>query len=147
MPEDWSKVMDCYVAGFLFSEDAGSVALIEKKKGPPAVVGKWNAIGGKIEDREESLAAMNREFIEEAGPLGAGLDWQMFLKLEGDGWSVDFYHAFKNIRVESMEQEKVSWFTLRELPKVVSNLNWIIPMALTHFEQHVEVYRVVEWLV
>jgi 8-oxo-dGTP diphosphatase len=134
-----------YVAGFLFSEDKQSVALIEKKKGPPAVIGKWNAIGGKIEDGETSLAAMKREFIEETG-VSYELAWLRFLRLEGENWSVDFYHAFANLRVESMEDEKVSWFTLRELPNVVSNLKWIIPMALSHFEQHVETYRVVEWL-
>jgi 8-oxo-dGTP diphosphatase len=138
--------MTQYVAGFLFSEDKGSVALIEKKKGPPAVIGKWNAIGGKIEDGETSLAAMKREFIEETG-ASFELAWLRFLRLEGENWSVDFYHAFANLRIESMEDEKVSWFTLRELPNVVSNLKWIIPMALSHFEQHVETYRVVEWLV
>jgi 8-oxo-dGTP pyrophosphatase MutT (NUDIX family) len=135
-----------YVAGFLFSEDKKSVALIEKKKGPPPVIGKWNAIGGKIEDGETSPVAMKREFIEETG-VGLSLDWLRFLRLEGEDWSVDFYHAFGNLRIESVEEEKVSWFTLDELPKVVSNLRWIIPMALSHFDEHVEVYRVIEWLI
>jgi 8-oxo-dGTP pyrophosphatase MutT (NUDIX family) len=135
-----------YVAGFLFSEDKQSVALIEKNHGPAVLIGKWNAIGGKIEDSEESIAAMRREFVEETG-VGKDLDWLRFLRLEGEDWSVDFYHAFGNLRVEAQESEKVSWFTLRELPNVVSNLKWIIPMALSHFDQHVEVYRVVEWLI
>ena len=135
-----------YVAGFLFSEDRKSVALIEKNHGPSVVVGKWNAIGGKIEEREESSAAMKREFIEETG-AGQSLAWFWFLKLEGDDWSVDFYHAFGNLYVDSKETEKVSWFELSALPIVVPNLQWIIPMALGHFDDHVEVYRVTGWLI
>jgi 8-oxo-dGTP pyrophosphatase MutT (NUDIX family) len=132
-----------YVAGFLFSLDRQSVALIEKKKGPPVIVGKWNAIGGKVEEGEGSPQAMKREFIEETG-VGENLDWVLFMNLCGNGWNVDFYHAFDNLRIESMEQEKVSWYTLRELPNVVPNLRWIIPMALGHLDDHVRVYYVSE---
>jgi hypothetical protein len=43
-----------------------------------------------------------------------------------------------------VESESVMVWHLDELPDVVSNLAWIIPMALTHQSQHVWVYEVIE---
>jgi len=40
-----------YVAGFMFSPDLENVVLIEKQK-PEWQKGKYNAVGGKIEDGE-----------------------------------------------------------------------------------------------
>ncbi len=54
------------VVGFLFSEDFSYVVLIEKSK-PEWQAGRLNGVGGKIEEGEEPLDAMRREFKEEAG--------------------------------------------------------------------------------
>lgn len=73
--------MKKYVAGFLFSSDGTMVALVEKQK-PDWQKGKLNAIGGKIEEGESALQAMQREFKEEAG-----LDisnWTLFCVLSGN---------------------------------------------------------------
>jgi hypothetical protein len=145
-----------YVAGLLFDNDREKMALILKKHGPSSVVGHWNAIGGKRIDNhdlglpdESSAAAMWREFAEEAGVYIE--KWEPFLILRARGekpeWQVDFFHAFdsdKLAEVRTCEGESVMVWRLDELPDVVPNLNWIIPMALGHKKDHVFVYEVIE---
>ncbi len=140
-----------YVAGFLFNDERNGVALIHKTRGPGCMVGKWNAIGGKIKrgapglPDESSDAAMWREFHEEAGV--SVTSWTLFLRLKGPGWSVDFYHAFSTkalAEVHTCEAEEVSTFPIWSLPETVPNLRWIIPMALGHEDDHVWVYEVTE---
>jgi 8-oxo-dGTP pyrophosphatase MutT (NUDIX family) len=143
-----------YVAGLLFDDERNKVALILKNHGPDAVVGKWHAIGGKRStmsagQTESADAAMWREFLEEAGVDVPS--WRPFLILRAKGsapeWQVDFFHAFdteKLNQVRTMETESVMIWHLDELPVTVSNLAWIIPMALTHQSQHVHVYEVIE---
>lgn len=133
-----------YVAGLLFDESEQRVALILKDHGPDAVVGKWNAIGGKVNEGETSLDAMRREFTEEAGVV---TNWEPFLVLEGTGWQVDFFHQFNSValaEVRTTERESVMVWNIDELPVIVPNLNWIIPMALGHKNDHVQVYEVIE---
>ena len=102
-----------YVAGFLFDSNRRRVALVHKTHGPAAIVGHWNAIGGKVKPGEPGLpdessdAAMWREFMEETG---VDVSWTIFLHLSGPGWQVDFYHAFdsdKLSQVRKMEEEDV----------------------------------------
>jgi 8-oxo-dGTP pyrophosphatase MutT (NUDIX family) len=139
-----------YVAGFLFRDERDEVALIHKTHGPDCVIGKWNAIGGKIRKGEPGLpdessaAAMWREFMEEAG---VDVSWTLFLTLRGPGWSVDFYHAFSSValsKIRTCEAETVMSFHLSMMPETVPNLKWIIPMALGHEDDHVWVYDVIE---
>ena len=52
-----------YVMGLIY-DDIGRVLLI-KKNHPKHQVGKWNGVGGKIEEGENSLQAMPREIKEE----------------------------------------------------------------------------------
>lgn len=65
------KVQRRYVLGFLFSEDGSRVLLIWKNR-PAWQAGKLNGIGGKIEDGEQPLDAMKREFVEETLFVGYG---------------------------------------------------------------------------
>lgn len=151
-----------YVAGLLFDDDGTRVALIHKNHGPSAVVGKWSAIGGKIDKPyESSISAMRREFREEAGvditgsmPLGRLPHWTNFLCLTGPGWAVDFYHAFSTTLLEQVrtcEKEVVDTFRVEPLLSgdagLVPNLRWILPMALGHLNDNVYVYQVNESLV
>jgi len=145
-----------YVAGLLFDDNREQVALILKNHGPAAVVGHWNAIGGKRVNNqdlglpdESPTAAMWREFAEEAGVYVE--NWEPFLILRAKGsnpeWQVDFFHAFdssKLAQARTMESETVMVWHIDELPDVVPNLNWIIPMALGHKNDHVFVYEVIE---
>jgi 8-oxo-dGTP pyrophosphatase MutT (NUDIX family) len=139
-----------YVAGCCFSSDGERVALIHKEHGPEAVVGRWNAIGGKIltEQNEEANVAMRREFLEETGTDVTA--WTLFLVLKGIGWQVSFFHIFSSellSTVRTAEREVVDVFPVREVlseVNVVPNLRWIIPMALGHEKDHVLVYEVTE---
>jgi 8-oxo-dGTP pyrophosphatase MutT (NUDIX family) len=134
-----------YVAGFLFDDLKLSVALILKQFGPPILIGKWNAIGGKCEGNELPMQAITREFQEEAGVYVP--NWEQFLILRGADWEVNFYHAFSTIllrQVHTCEVERVWVHLLHALPATVPNLQWMIPMALHHREDHVAVYEVIE---
>jgi 8-oxo-dGTP diphosphatase len=63
-----------YVVGFLFGHDKTMVALIKKSR-PEWQKGMLNGIGGKIENSENALTAMRREFKEEAGADVS--DWKL----------------------------------------------------------------------
>jgi ADP-ribose pyrophosphatase YjhB (NUDIX family) len=146
-----------YVAGFLFDDTRQKVALILKNHGPAAIVGKWNAIGGKRVDNsdlgvpdESATQAMWREFKEEAGVYVE--NWELFLILKSNRhavpeWQVDFFCAFDSKKlscVHTIESEAVMIWNLEELPVIVPNLAWIIPMALNHKNEHIWVYEVTE---
>lgn len=60
------KVQVQYVLGFMFNEAESKVILIFKNR-PAWQAGKLNGIGGKIEEGETPIQAMNREFAEETG--------------------------------------------------------------------------------
>lgn len=142
-----------YVAGLLFDDDFTRVALILKNHGPANLLGKWNAIGGKVDAGELPGHAMYREFAEETGVhIGSG-DWCKFLVLHSNTetqppWTVHFYYAADSewlAQVRTMTDEEVSTWTLAMLtPRVAPNLKWILPMALHHRQDHVEVYDVTE---
>jgi 8-oxo-dGTP diphosphatase len=119
--------MKNYVAGFLFGKD-DTVWLIKKTK-PDWQKGKLNGIGGKVEEGEFPIQAMQREFIEEAA-----LDissWTWFLALTDDStYRVDFFYAFSNDTPITMTDEEIFQVNWKELPEnIIPNLNWIIPMA------------------
>jgi 8-oxo-dGTP diphosphatase len=86
--------MKRYVAGFLFSKDRKTVLLIKKNR-PEWQAGRYNAVGGKIEENETPLEAMNREFLEEASICD--LDWQPTADLQGKTWTVHFFAAFSDL--------------------------------------------------
>jgi len=121
-----------YVAGFMFSKDLKSVALIQKTK-PEWQNGKLNAIGGKVEFGEDHHTAQFREFKEETGV--GHKDWHLFCTL-GDirGYRVKFFCAVTDnvYKVRSMEKEIVVIRNVDSLPgNIIPNLSWLIPMART----------------
>ena len=135
-----------YVAGLLFDDDCAQVVLVYKTRGPARLVGKWNAVGGKVEEGEAPLDAMRREFQEEAGVL---VSWTGFLVLNGDGWTVSFFHAFNSAAVRearTCEEEEIAVHDIRLVlgDNIVPNLRWIIPMAFGHLDDHVAAYIVSE---
>lgn len=129
-----------YVCGLLFSHGRKTVALIEKSgKGEfKWQGGLFNGLGGVVEEGEMAVEAMNREFKEEAGV--ENILWEGFLILECHTDSpspckVHFYRAFSNevMKVKSMTEEKVGIFKVEDvlqMPNVVHNLRWLIPLAL-----------------
>ncbi len=120
-----------YVCGFLFDGPKKCVALIQKNR-PDWQKGLLNGLGGKVKEGESSVAAMQREFLEEAGVDVKG--WHVFNHLMTDFAHVDFLVAHRNANLRTMTDETVSWYNIngiwqRDLP-VVANLNFLIPMAL-----------------
>jgi len=144
---------DRYVCGFLFDSHR-RVLLVRKMRGPAAVVGRWNGIGGRIERGEMGLDAMRREFVEETG---IGIErWDGVLQLSGMNagrfWSVQFYRAWVEempaaLRSTNDVGEELGAFdvdavlaqahgrgltyeTSTRPGGVVRNLQWIVPMLL-----------------
>lgn len=126
--------MNAYVAGFMFDLSTGEVALIRKSK-PAWQAGKLNAIGGKIELGETAVAAMVREFHEEAGHLTMEESWRHYAELTGPGWHVQFFATTGDVlSLESPEKEKVEVHAITNVLNgslaVIGNISWLLPMAI-----------------
>jgi 8-oxo-dGTP pyrophosphatase MutT (NUDIX family) len=137
-----------YVVGLAFSGQRDRVVLIKKKRGPEALIGKWNGVGGHVEPGEAPQMAMSREFLEEAGVATPPSIWEHFLTLRGQDWVVYFYHVVDDqvaSAARTTEDELVGAFYVLGLPSnLARNLRWIIPMALGHRDDHVLQYEVLE---
>lgn len=124
-----------YVAGFLFSMDQEKVALIRKTK-PAWQAGRYNAVGGKIEEGESPAKAMQREFLEETGVDIAEEHWENFAFLQGPDWSCHFYRSWgKPELCETKTEEPVCLFDVRQVklmnrPQLIGNIPWLLSMAL-----------------
>ncbi len=59
--------MTVYSSVIVFNDTLNRVLLVKKVRGPKFLIGKWTAIGGKVEDGETPAAAASRELAEEAG--------------------------------------------------------------------------------
>lgn len=94
-----------YVAGFLLSPKLDRVVLVLKNR-PSWQAGLLNAVGGKVEEGENAVEAMRREFREEAG-----IDvenWVHDSVLEGDNFQVDFFSAQGDVdSVRSLTDEPI----------------------------------------
>jgi 8-oxo-dGTP pyrophosphatase MutT (NUDIX family) len=130
VPDSIQTTMQDYVCGFMFNEslDDRHVLLIEKQT-PAWQKGFFNGIGGKIEPTESPLSAMQREFREECGLEVR--DFEEIFRLTGTNFRVFFFRAFGDITgAQSLTVEKVTAFPINQLPNVISNLRWIIPLLL-----------------
>jgi 8-oxo-dGTP diphosphatase len=129
-----------YVVGFMFTEDCSRVVLIRKNK-PAWQKGKLNGVGGKIEPEETPKHAMIREYKEEAGLTFD--KWDNFLIVEYKAAIVYFFKGFNNgcfHQSETRESEQIEKIQISQFPsdEVISNLNWIINLALDPYIQHTE---------
>lgn len=124
-----------YVAGFMFSPDFENVVLIEKNK-PEWQKGKYNAIGGKIEDGESPHNAMVREFEEETGIVTQTIDWNWLCCIGDENYKVWFYWcSAENWESHlSTTDEEVFHLPVKDLHTVrhylIENLAWLIPLAI-----------------
>ncbi len=138
--------MSKMVVGFAFNLTKTAVALILKAR-PAWQKGKFNGIGGHIEDGESPLKAMNREWDEEASNQSFPVDWTLFTKLCcSNGDEVFFYRGntvLNNLK-SSSPGEQIVIFGLDTLPEnIIPNLSWLIPMAQVK-NKHCWVYNIME---
>lgn len=121
-----------YVTGFMYSPDGERVVLINKNQ-PDWQKGKFNGVGGKIEEDETPEQAMSREFEEETGVITSSSDWQSFLILiNPNKYRVYMLFTFseKFDSVKTVEQEVVSLHDINSLPEnIIPNLAWLIPLS------------------
>jgi len=121
--------MQEYVCGLLFSVDRTRVLLIRKRR-PAWQAGRLNGVGGKVEPGETVREAMRREFREEAGLDIA--DWQKVVVLSGPDWRGHFFRASGDVgAARALTDEALEVHPAASLPPdAVSNLRWIVPLAL-----------------
>lgn len=128
--------MTAYCLGFAFTDHDNFVVLIKKNK-PAWQKGLLNGVGGKIEDGEYNNMGMAREFKEETGVETASTDWTLFTEMHFDDHTIVYCFATRlpshNQNIQSPTDEYVALFSIfdvRNHPKVIPNLRWLIPMAM-----------------
>jgi 8-oxo-dGTP pyrophosphatase MutT (NUDIX family) len=129
-----------YVVGFAFNGEGSRVALITKTHGPAGsdMPGTLNGLGGQVNPRESNLAAMRREFLQEAGTMVT--DWTQFAILEGDTYRVACFRCFlghyrwRSIAtgVHSRTDEEVNRYSTVTLTRfaLYPDVAWLIALAL-----------------
>jgi len=127
-----------YVLGFAFNESATEVALILRNR-PHWQAGHLNGIGGHIEPGETPFSAMIREFNEEAGLLTN--QWTRYAIMRREDrlprFTCHVFAAFLPRRtllgtVATGEADQPIHIVNPNglLPNVLSNLRWLIPLAM-----------------
>lgn len=129
------NIMRKYVVGFAFSENRETILLIEKKR-PEWQKGLHNGIGGHIEDKEDSLAAMYRECKEETGLVLGWIRKGVMEGMNNDGnkFQCHIFYAYSDniFNFKQIEDEKLGLHDPFLIPQmlVVTNLNFLIPYGM-----------------
>jgi len=131
-----------YCLGFVFDPKKENVLLLKKAR-PEWQAGLFNGVGGKIESDETPLDAMIREFEEETGY--ENLDWGYFIEMYGHDWRVYCYKSQLPLKVlieicgnTKDAEEPCKLFSPQNLSGTISNLHWLIPMALDDISYNFE---------
>lgn len=134
-----------YVLGFVFLNSHEVVLLLKNR--PKWQVGLHNGVGGHIERDETPLNAMQREWKEEVR-CPHYVEWEQYALLARyDGTSPFVINVFRGFipaggvqygDITSREDQLVVIADPHALPdNCISNLSWLIPMALdTNREPH-----------
>jgi 8-oxo-dGTP diphosphatase len=133
-----------YVLGFMFGFYGGKkrVLLVEKSS-PEWQRGKYNGVGGKIEQSESALDAMVREFSEETGINTSGDDWSERLTMQGADWQVKVFVAEGPIYIarQTSPKDRPIKVEIDALPSsIIPNLRWIVPFLCDAEEIKAHVY-------
>jgi len=132
--------MQKYTIGFLFDTYFEKVALILKKR-PVWQVGFYNVPGGHIEEGEESIDCVIREFKEECGLITYNEDWKYIGQIiNHNNYYVDIFTCMHlpllHGDLKILTDEYVKWADLKNLPSnMISNLSWLIPFAENAWRQ------------
>lgn len=131
-----------FVVGFAFTGINERDLLMVKKNRPEWQAGKFNGVGGHVEEGETMLEAMAREFYEETGIESTPAKWLRVCTLVFPEARIGFFRsnvawnlAFEatNPQLYGKEfptDEPVCLMSYDRLPhNMIPNLKWIIPMA------------------
>lgn len=128
-----------YVMGLMFNAGFQNVALIKKTK-PAWQRGRFNGIGGKMEDGEGPHEAMCREFEEEAAVKTSPDRWKMFLTMKGkndDGapFVVDCFCCRGPLNeIKSLTDEIIYMIPIHSIrlvsSEMIENVPWVIGAAI-----------------
>lgn len=138
-----------YVLGFAFNSRRDKVVLVKKDR-PEWQKGFFNGVGGKLEKFETASDAMSREFEEETGVSIPVAGWELFTTMVfpndvmGGLAYVYCYRVFTDgvFDCKTVESEEIEIVNIDDLDKypIISNLNFLIPMALDNNIISSEVY-------
>ena len=107
-----------YVMGLIF--DTTDRILLIKKKRPSHQVGKWNGLGGKVEDNETITRAMTRETKEEANLDIPESSWTLMYSGSQPSGSLFVFITYISPELmdsaKQMTDEIISVFPIDELP-------------------------------
>ena len=126
--------MTNYVVGLLFDYGGGNLLMVEKDR-PEWQAGKFNGIGGKVEEGETFYHAMARETREETG-LHID-DWQAFAEVHSGNDRIVFFRSFsggdfRGLNPQPGETESLHVVQTQRLitRPIIPNLRFLIPLAM-----------------
>lgn len=122
-----------YTLGFIFDGQWDRVLLVDKLR-PEWQHGYLNGIGGKIEQSETIYEGIKRETKEESN-LDIGIkSWTHYASLFGPLGNVAICvsrYLGELTNAVQMTDERIDWYPTGKLPvRCISNLNWLIPLAI-----------------
>src|SRR5688572_2581496 len=123
-----------YVLAVCYRLHKEEILLVLKDR-PASQAGRFNCVGGKIEEGETPLEAVIREVKEESGYNFAAEPKLIGQMLDNKSQIFCFYGQVKGPLVPQPregETEKVEWFNwyqIKEDPRVIPNLKVIVPLA------------------
>lgn len=127
-----------YTLGFLFNKELTKVLLIHKQR-PAWQKGMINGLGGKFENHESALECIAREVQEETNISTNPKSWIKYAELHSSKFAVDVMatiYSGPEADATNNEDQPVEWFDIKDLPKnVMTNLTWLIPLALEKLKE------------
>jgi 8-oxo-dGTP diphosphatase len=123
--------MKKYTLAFILNKELDKVLLV-KKKSPEWQKGKLNGVGGKFEEGENELQCIEREVFEETGVKIPSEKFVYFGFLGNDEWKAYLFVVQLSIDADFTQGvEEIVWCDTKNLPEnVITNLSWLIPMAI-----------------